>query len=208
MPYEISEIDEYYMGIAFAVRRRGNCLGRRVGAVIVKENRVVSTGYNGVAMGLKNCTEGGCLRCRNPNGQFPSGAAYDLCICVHAEQNAILTAARFGISVEGSKLYSTDQPCFNCAKEIKQVGIEHVFYVHPWHVSDSKDGLIEEKKAEYQRVIEAIGDVKQLDIEDRDAGWAHERYPFHESQPGISCGAPLDAPPAHVSETPTSVGDN
>jgi dCMP deaminase len=115
MERKILSSDEYYMGIAFAVRAKANCTGNRVGAVIVKNNRVISTGYNGTPEGMKNCIDGGCLRCSNPNGQFPSGTGYDLCICVHAEQNAILTAARFGISVEDSILYTTMQPCFNCA---------------------------------------------------------------------------------------------
>ena len=80
--------DEYYMNIAFAVREKANCSGNRVGAVIVKDNRVISTGYNGVPEGMPNCSDGGCLRCRNTDGMFPSGSGYDLCICVHAEASA------------------------------------------------------------------------------------------------------------------------
>ena len=93
-PTRPPESDDYYLGIALAVRRKANCTGNRVAAVIVKNKRVISTGYNGVPEGMKNCLDGGCLRCLNPNGQFMSGTGYDLCICVHAEQNALLAAAR------------------------------------------------------------------------------------------------------------------
>ena len=84
--------DDYFMGVALAVRRKANCKGNRVAAVIVKDKRIIATGYNGVPAGMPNCLDGGCLRCQNPNGRFPSGTGYDLCICVHAEQNAILSA--------------------------------------------------------------------------------------------------------------------
>ncbi|MBA2244972.1 MAG: CMP deaminase, partial [Gemmatimonadetes bacterium] len=86
------------MGIAQAVRKRANCRGRSVGSLIVVDDRIVSTGYNGTPEGMVNCLEGGCERCANRE-RFQSGTAYDLCICVHAEQNALLAAARFGISV-------------------------------------------------------------------------------------------------------------
>jgi dCMP deaminase len=118
--------DDYYMGVALAVRRKANCTGNRVAAVIVRGKRVIATGYNGVPEGMTNCLDGGCLRCSNPNKQFPSGTGYDLCICVHAEQNALLSAARFGISVEGAHLYSTMQPCFGCTKELVQAKIAKV----------------------------------------------------------------------------------
>ena len=102
-----------------AVRERANCLGNRIGAVIVRDGRIISTGYNGTPEDAKNCLEGGCHRCSNRD-QYPSGTAYDLCICVHAEQNAILSAARFGIAIERSTLYTTMRPCFGCTKEMLQ----------------------------------------------------------------------------------------
>src|SRR5690242_11810792 len=107
------EVDKqkYYMGIAFAVRERANCTGRKVGAVVVMENRIIATGYNGTPEGMTNCLEGGCLRCSRQD-LFKSGEGYDVCICVHAEQNALLTAARFGISVQGGSVFSTLTPCF------------------------------------------------------------------------------------------------
>jgi dCMP deaminase len=92
--------DEYYMTIAMAVRMKANCLGRKVGAVVVKANRIISTGYNGTPEGMTNCFEGGCVRCKNKEA-YASSVGYDVCIYVHAEQNTLITAARFGNSVEG-----------------------------------------------------------------------------------------------------------
>ena len=100
-----------FMGIAFAVRERADCKGQ-LGAVIVVEDRIISTGYNGTPSKMRECSDGGCVRCESRGTAYPPGTAYDLCICVHAEQNAILSAARFGISVQGATMYSTTQPCF------------------------------------------------------------------------------------------------
>ena len=116
---ERPNVDQYMMGIAEAVKARANCRGSRVGALLVLEGRIVSTGYNGTPSDMTNCDEGGCERCSNP-GRYESGTAYDICICVHAEQNALLAAARFGIAVEGAILYSTMRPCFGCTKELLQ----------------------------------------------------------------------------------------
>lgn len=110
---------------------RANCHGRTVGAVIVKGDRILATGYNGTAAGMPNCRDGGCLRCFDRE-EFESGTAYDLCSCVHAEGNALAAAARFGVAIEGGTLYTTDQPCFGCAKELIQAGIEKVYYIDPW----------------------------------------------------------------------------
>ena len=98
--------DEYYMGLAIAVRRRANCVGTRVGAILVKDNRVRATGYNGVPEHMTNCVEGGCERCANRE-KYGGGEAYDLCICVHAEQNALMVAARYVIAVNGAPIYTT-----------------------------------------------------------------------------------------------------
>jgi dCMP deaminase len=125
--------DEYFMGIAFAVRRRAVCLGRKVGAVLARDDRVIATGYNGTPEHMPNCDEHerGCLRCSRPE-QFEPGTGYDLCICVHAEQNALLSAARFGIAVEGATLYTTLRPCFGCTKEALQARIHTIYYLHDW----------------------------------------------------------------------------
>ena len=124
-------IEEYMMNIALTVRSRANCKGSKVGAVLARDGHIVSTGYNGTPHNMPNCDEGGCVRCSDRK-KFPKGTAYDLCICVHAEQNALLSAARFGISVEGSLLYSTIRPCFSCAKEMLQAGIKGVRFLHEW----------------------------------------------------------------------------
>ncbi|MFP4145766.1 MAG: deoxycytidylate deaminase [Phycisphaeraceae bacterium] len=163
--------DEYYMGIAFAVREKANCTGNRVGAVLVRENRIISTGYNGVPEHMTNCLDGGCLRCTNPGGQFPSGTGYDLCICVHAEQNAMLTAARFGIAVAGATLYTTMKPCFGCAKEALQCAIKEIVYLHEWTPVDPDPTLAEQKKAEYDKLLSRFA-VRQLRIADPRESWA------------------------------------
>ena len=170
-PHTLMDSDTYYMGIAFAVREKANCTGNRVGAVIVRDNRVISTGYNGVPEGMPNCLDGGCLRCSNPGGQFKSGTGYDLCICVHAEQNALLSAARFGIAVANSTLYSTMQPCFGCAKELAQAKISRVVYLHPWTPTDTDPLMDKMKKTEYEKIMARIN-VKQLLIPDPRAEWA------------------------------------
>jgi dCMP deaminase len=145
------------MNIALAVRARALCLGRHVGAVLVKDNRIISTGYNGTPANMPNCDEHekGCLRCSSK--EFPSGTGYDLCICVHAEQNALLSAARFGISVEGAVLYSTLRPCFGCTKEALQAGVHAIHFLHDWSHPD------ERVRAEYERIQAKLpGGVRPL----------------------------------------------
>ena len=160
------ETNEYFMGIALAVRERADCIGNRVGAVIVLDRRIVSTGYNGTPENMPNCSEGGCHRCANRD-KYPSGTGYDLCICVHAEQNALLAAARFGIAVQGSTLYSTMRPCFGCTKEMLQAGVREVYYLHDWTQLDP------EKRAEYERLQARFpGGIRKLDVEDPRASWA------------------------------------
>lgn len=160
----ISE-DEYYMRIAMAVRARANCMGNRVGAIIVRENRIISTGYNGTPSGMQNCLDGGCHRC-SCRDAYPPGVGYDLCICVHAEQNALLSAARFGISVQGGSVYTTLQPCFGCMKELLQARIQKVYFLHEWRPSD-------QSSAEYQRLMSAFPEgMHKLDITDAEAAWA------------------------------------
>jgi dCMP deaminase len=128
----------YFLLLAIAARTRADCLGRRVGAVITREDRVLSTGYNGTPFGIPNCTEGGCLRCaRRDIDTSLRGGAYDVCICVHAEQNALLTAARFGQRILGASITSTMQPCFGCLKELLQAGIEEVHFLHPWNPTEA-----------------------------------------------------------------------
>jgi len=120
--------DAYYLGIARAVAVRASCSRRQVGAVIVVDNAIIATGYNGTPSGVLNCDEGGCRRCAS---DAPVGSGYDACICVHAEQNAIVFAARHGNATQGGVLYSTLRPCFGCAKEAIQAGIRRIAYGEP-----------------------------------------------------------------------------
>jgi len=117
--------DEYFMKMAEDASTRSNCLRRKVGALIVKQRNIISTGYNGTPIGVKNCFEGGCPRCQS---DVEPGQGYDTCICVHAEANAILLAARHGNATEGGVLYTTLRPCFSCLKEAVQAGIREIVF--------------------------------------------------------------------------------
>lgn len=116
---------EYFMGICDLVASRSTCLRRKVGAVLVKERRILCSGYNGAPAKVPHCKEVGCLRERL---NVPSGEKHELCRGVHAEQNAIIQAAYHGIQVKGSCLYCTNQPCSICAKMIINAGIKTVYY--------------------------------------------------------------------------------
>jgi len=115
--------DEYFMEMAEVAEKRSTCTRRRVGAVIVKDNRIMATGYNGVPTGIRHCSERGCLR---EELQVPSGQRHELCRGLHAEQNAIIQAAHLGQSIAGGTLYCTTQPCVICAKMIINAGIKRI----------------------------------------------------------------------------------
>ncbi len=157
----------YYMGIAIAVRKNANCLGRKVGAVLVRENRIVATGYNGTPEGVTNCMDGGCVRCKKRE-QYKQSAGYDVCICVHAEQNALLTAARFGICVDGALAYSTMRPCFDCTKSMLQAKIRGIVYLHDWTHPDKE--LFEQYELLQDHFPEK---VQHFPMEDPDEAWAN-----------------------------------
>jgi dCMP deaminase len=123
--------EQYFMLLAVATRERANCLRRHVGAVLVADQRIIATGYNGTPTGFPNCDEGGCHRCSHPES-YAEGRGYDVCICVHAEQNAVLQAAKLGYSVQGSACYSTLRPCFGCLKELYQSGVTAIRYLNEW----------------------------------------------------------------------------
>ena len=116
---------EYFMGICDLVASRSTCLRRHVGAILVKDKRILCSGYNGAPMNVPHCSETGCLR---EQLNVPSGERHELCRGVHAEQNAIIQAAYHGIPVKGAVLYSTHQPCSICAKMIINAGIKTVYY--------------------------------------------------------------------------------
>lgn len=160
---------DYYMGIAMAVRARADCLGNRVGAILVLDDRIISTGYNGTPANMTNCTDGGCPRC-SQRDRFASGKAYDICICVHAEQNALLAAARFGIATGGASLYSTMRPCFGCTKELLQANVHRVHYLHDWRYPD------DEMQQTYEYLqAQFDGGVHPVSTIDDDEIWAVSR---------------------------------
>ena len=115
----------YFMDITTLVAKRTTCLRRAVGAIVVKDKRILSTGYNGAPSHIRHCREVGCLRAQL---KVPSGQRHELCRGIHAEQNAIIQAAYYGVSIKGATLYCTTQPCSICAKMIINAGIQRIYY--------------------------------------------------------------------------------
>ena len=131
---------EYFMDITELVARRSTCTRRAVGAILVKDKRVLATGYNGAPSGVRHCAETGCLRAQL---NVPSGERHELCRGVHAEQNAIVQAAQHGVSIKGSTLFCTNQPCFICAKMIINAGVTTIYYKEGYADDFSKEMLEE-----------------------------------------------------------------
>ncbi len=117
--------DEYFMDITLRVAQRATCLRRQVGAIVVKDKKILTTGYNGPPAGLQHCEEVGCLRERL---KVPQGERHELCRGIHGEQNALIQAATFGVNIHGATLYSTHFPCILCTKMIINAGIKKVVY--------------------------------------------------------------------------------
>ncbi|WP_295997398.1 cytidine/deoxycytidylate deaminase family protein [uncultured Adlercreutzia sp.] len=132
--------DEYFMKMANDVATRTTCLRRGVGAVIVKDRRILATGYNGVPTGLAHCSETGCLR---EQLGVPSGQRHEICRGLHAEQNAIIQAARYGINIAGATIYVNTQPCVVCAKMLINAGITEIVYQNPYPDELSQELLAE-----------------------------------------------------------------
>lgn len=132
--------DDYFMEMAHVVAKRSTCLRRTVGAVVVKDNRILTTGYNGAAQGLRHCGETGCVR---QQLNVPSGQRHELCRGIHAEQNAIIQAAVYGISIKGASIYITFQPCSVCAKMIVNSGIARVVFAGEYPDELAKETLAE-----------------------------------------------------------------
>ncbi len=133
--------DEYFMKLAKVASLRSNCIKRKVAAIIVRDKRVISTGYNGTPRGTKNCYEGGCPRCNN---LADSGTLLEECLCSHGEENAITQAAYHGMSVKGGTLYSTFAPCLTCTKMIINAGIQEVVYNLDYPLNETSFKLFQE----------------------------------------------------------------
>jgi dCMP deaminase len=132
--------DEYFMAITEQVAERATCTRRHIGAILVKDKRILATGYNGVPAGLAHCDEVGC---RREQRQIPSCTQHELCRGIHAEQNAVIQAARHGIAIDGATCYCTHQPCVLCAKILINAGVVDIVYREAY-----PDGLATEMLAE------------------------------------------------------------
>jgi dCMP deaminase len=132
--------DAYFMDITFLVAKRSTCLRRAVGSLVVKNKRILSTGYNGAPTGIRHCNETGCLR---QAMNVASGERHELCRGIHAEQNAIIQAAYHGVSIKGATLFCTNLPCSICAKMIINAGITAIRYHSGYADAMSKEMLEE-----------------------------------------------------------------
>lgn len=132
--------DTYFMDMAKLAARRSSCLRRAVGAVLVKDRRLLATGYNGVPSGVTHCDVTGCLRDRL---QVPSGERHELCRGLHAEQNAIIQAAFHGVSIRDAVLYCTNLPCIICAKMLINAGVRRVVYIEGYSDALTREMLSE-----------------------------------------------------------------
>jgi len=136
------------MKIAQVISTRSTCLRRHVGAVIVKENHILSTGYNGAPKGFKHCEEVGCVR---EQLNVPEGQRHELCRGLHAEQNAIIQAAVFGVSIKGATIYTTHFPCSVCSKMIVNAEIKEVVYLH-FYPDELSQKILEESNIKVRRL--------------------------------------------------------
>jgi dCMP deaminase len=139
--------DDYFLDIVGLIAKRATCLRRRVGAALVRDRRILSTGYNGAPSGLQHCLTIGCLR---EQKNIPSGERHELCRGLHAEQNAIIQAALHGVSVKGATLYCTNQPCIICAKMIINAGIIRIVVQGDYH-DDLAEEMLKESEIEVIR---------------------------------------------------------
>ncbi|KAJ3099813.1 Deoxycytidine monophosphate (dCMP) deaminase [Phlyctochytrium planicorne] len=152
--------DTYFMRLCNLAASRSNCMKRRVGCILAKDRRVLATGYNGTPRGVRNCNEGGCGRC---NGNVGRGVGLDECLCLHAEENALLEAGRERIAQGETILYCNTCPCIGCAKKIVQAGVKKVVYALEYSMDDVTRRLFDEAGIEFvqhhelERVV-VIGD--------------------------------------------------
>lgn len=143
-------LDEYFMEIACVVAKRSTCLRNQVGALFVKNKRLLTTGYNGAPAGIQHCDDVGCAR-----EGVASGTRHELCRAVHAEQNAIIQAALHGVSIEGATLYCTHQPCILCAKMLINAKISRVVYSQAYP-DDTALRFLAQAGVEVTRLMERV----------------------------------------------------
>ena len=148
-PHARPDWDTYFMDIAHVVKTRSNCSRRQVAAVIVKDRRIISTGYNGTPRGVRNCCDGGCARCAS---DAPSGTGLGECICSHAEENSITQAAYHGISTKDATIYVTLSPCLMCSKMIINAGIREVVYDEEYSVTEQTRAILREAGVALRRL--------------------------------------------------------
>ncbi len=121
--------DDYFLKLAIVVSKRSNCIRRQVGAVMVQGKHIIATGYSGTPTGITNCSDGGCKRCLSrAKNTLKENERKDLCICLHAEENAILQSAYHGATTKGATLYSITAPCLQCTKSLINAGIGRVVF--------------------------------------------------------------------------------
>jgi len=154
--------DAYFMQLASLGAQRSNCMKRRVGCVLVREKRVISTGYNGTPRGLRNCAEGGCPRCNEGQG---SGVGLGTCLCIHAEENALLEAGRERIR-EGAILYCDTCPCLTCSIKIAQVGISEVVYSQGYSMDGETAAVFKEAGVRLRQFLPPPNGMIHLEKQD------------------------------------------
>lgn len=151
----------FFIGIANTVASRSTCKRRSVGAVAVKLRRIIATGFNGAPTGFAHCTDIGCLR---EELKVPSGTRHELCRAVHAEQNLITQAARFGSELFGADVYCTHKPCAICLKMLINAGVYHVYFQH-----DYPDELTDQLELEYARTHHGNSFLTQIILQDEES---------------------------------------
>ncbi len=147
--------DDYFLTIASMVATRSTCLRRKVGAVLVRDKRILSTGYNGPPSGIIHCSERGCLR---RELGIPSGERHEICRGLHAEQNAIIQAALFGVSIKGAVLYSTTFPCIICTKMLINAGVKAIYYLEGYPDPLSME-MLKEAEVEIEQMPMPEGEI-------------------------------------------------
>ncbi len=185
-------VDRYFMDMTHLVKSRGTCPRRQVGAVIVKEKHVLTTGYNGAPKGFPHPIDVGCIR---DELQIPSGSLADVCPCLHAEQNAIIQAATTGVSIRGADLYCTTQPCTQCSRMIANSGIARVIF-HEEYADPLAIGLLTTAGVE----------LWQWDLDSNEVHRYAKTNTWDEAQDALRQKWRKDHPDAPVPATPSATG--